>query len=231
LDDFFNNLNVVPPFVVLGRILSATAAGFFIGIERERHHQSAGLRTHMVLALGAALVMVLSMYLPFSFAGKGTMGDPGRLAAQVISGIGFLGAGAIFRYGFSIKGLTTAASIWTTSGIGLTFGAGFYFLGITGTVVLLIILYVFDKIEDFLIEQKNIRLITVRFHSDRLKAKSIIDVIKKFKLDIRQPSIIENVEENTTQVVINCNIDEDFSIRELFESIKSLGNIINIKIE
>ena len=231
MDDFYKGLDVMPPLIVLARILAATAAGFFIGLERERHHQSAGLRTHMVLALGAALMMILSMYIPFSFPGKGAMGDPGRLAAQVISGIGFLGAGAIFRYGFSIKGLTTAASIWTTSGIGLAFGAGFYFLGIVGTIVLFIILYLFDKIEDFLIEQKNIRLLTVIFHSDRLKPKAVIDVIKNSKIDFKQPSIIENIEENTTQVVINCNIDEDFSIRELFESIKSLGSIIKIRIE
>jgi len=231
LDDFYKGLDIIPPLVVLTRVFSATAAGFFIGLERERHHQSAGLRTHMVLALGSASIMILSMYIPFSFAEKGIMGDPGRLAAQVISGIGFLGAGAIFRYGFNIKGLTTAASIWTTSGIGLAFGAGFYFLGIVATVVLFIILYLFEKIEDFLIEQKNIRLLTVIFHSDKIKPKAVIDIIKKFEIDIRQPSIIENVEDNTTQVVINCNIDVDFSIRELFESVKSLGNIIKITIE
>ena len=231
MDDFYKGLDIIPPLVVLTRVFSATAAGFFIGLERERHHQSAGLRTHMVLALGSASIMILSMYIPFSFAEKGIMGDPGRLAAQVISGIGFLGAGAIFRYGFNIKGLTTAASIWTTSGIGLAFGAGFYFLGIVATVVLFIILYLFEKIEDFLIEQKNIRLLTVIFHSDKIKPKTVIDVIKKFEIDIRQPSIIENVEDNTTQVVINCNIDVDFSIRELFESVKSLGNIIKITIE
>lgn len=231
MSEIFTGLDVLPPLTVAIRVAAATLSGFFIGLERETHQQPAGLRTHMVLSLGASVIMILSIYLPLVFIEKGATADPARLAAQVISGIGFLGAGAIFRYGFNIKGLTTAATIWTTSGIGLTFGAGFYFLGIISTILLIVILYVFDKIEDLLIEKKDIRVLTVVFHSDRVKPKNVIDTVRHYIPEMRQPSIIENIEDNNTHVIINCNIDEDFSIRELFEAIKSLGNIIKIKME
>ena len=140
-------------------------------------------------------------------------------------------AGAIFRYGFNIKGLTTAASIWTTSGIGLTFGAGFYFLGVMSTLSLIVILQLFDKIEDWLIEHRHLRVITVVFYSDDLSIERIMGTIKNFDLDIKQVSITENVENETTEIVINCRIDKDLSIQDLFENIKSLGNIKTLRID
>jgi len=93
------------------RILVAAALGAVVGLERERLNQPAGLRTHIILVIGAAMAMVLSANLGYLFARPGTPADPARLAAQVISGIGFLGAGAILRYGFTVKGLTTATSL------------------------------------------------------------------------------------------------------------------------
>lgn len=231
MDEFLKGIELMPPFTVIFRLSAATLAGFFIGLEREKQNQPAGLRTHMVLALGACLIMVLSLYIPLAFSKQYTMSDPARLAAQVISGIGFLGAGAIFRYGFNIKGLTTAAAIWTTSGIGLAFGAGFYFLGTLSTILLIIILYVFDRIEDFLFEQRKMRVLTVIFNAEKLKPKAVIDIVKKYDIRPKQPSITENVEQQTTEVVINCKIDDDFSIRELFEDIKSLGDMKTIRID
>ncbi len=217
--------------MVLTRLAFATLAGFFIGLDRERHSQPAGLRTHMVICLGACLMMVLSVYVPIEYIQKGFSSDPTRLAAQVISGIGFLGAGAIFRFGFNVKGLTTAASIWTTSGIGLCFGAGYFFLGILSTIFLIIILYIFDKIEDHIIERRNWRIITVDFDSKNLSASKIIDSIKTCAANLKQPSIIENVEKNSTEIIVNCKIDEDLDIKDLFERIKSLGHIKTLKID
>jgi len=122
--------------IVLRLILSAIAGGI-VGIEREANHSSAGLRTHILVTLGSTLIMLISMY---GFQGLGSDnsgGEPARLAAQVVSGIGFLGAGTILRTGNSIRGLTTAASIWVCGGIGLAIGNGYYLGGLTTTIIVL----------------------------------------------------------------------------------------------
>ena len=93
------------------RLLVSFVAGMLIGVEREAHSQPAGMRTHILISLGSTLAMLLSIYIPQTFTGFQN-GDPGRIAAQVVTGIGFLGAGAILRFGVNVKGLTTAASIW-----------------------------------------------------------------------------------------------------------------------
>ena len=228
--DSLTGLDIFSPITVVVRLLFAFVAGFLIGFERERHFQPAGLRTHMVLAIGACLIMMVSIYIPNIFLNKPTA-DPGRIVAQVISGIGFLGAGAIFRFGFDVRGVTTAATIWTTSGIGIAFGGGFYVLGSFGTVLLIVILQVFHKIETLLIEKRKLRIITVTFRSDKLGTNEVIDVVNGFYLDIRRISLKENVEEKTTVVVFDTRMEPDFSIGNLFDSIKSLGNIQSVRIE
>ncbi len=126
------------------RILLAAVCGAAIGFERTRRYKEAGIRTHVIVCAAAALLMIVSKY---SFADlsaadgfiSGTTGtDPARIAAQVVTGIGFLGAGVIFKNGSTVKGLTTAAGIWATAGIGLTIGAGLYWIGLFATVLLAI---------------------------------------------------------------------------------------------
>jgi putative Mg2+ transporter-C (MgtC) family protein len=122
--------------IVLRLILSAIAGGI-VGMEREASHRPAGLRTHILVTLGSTLIMLISMY---GFQGLGadnSGGEPARLAAQVVSGIGFLGAGTILRTGNNIRGLTTAASIWVCGGIGLAIGSGYYLGGLTSTIIVL----------------------------------------------------------------------------------------------
>jgi putative Mg2+ transporter-C (MgtC) family protein len=231
LEELLKEFNIFSPWIVITRLAFAVFAGFFIGLDRERHSQPAGLRTHMAISLGACLMMILSIYIPTEYIQKGFASDPTRIAAQVITGIGFLGAGAIFRFGLTVKGLTTAASIWTTSGIGLCFGAGYFFLGSISTIFLIIILYVFDKFEDVIIARRNWRIITVDFDSKNLSGSGIFAVIRDFGISVKQPSIIENLETKSTEVIVSCRIDEDFQIKALFDRIKSLGNIKTIKID
>ncbi|MFO8007947.1 MAG: MgtC/SapB family protein [Candidatus Brocadiia bacterium] len=117
------------PLAALGRILLAALLGSTVGWERERHGRAAGLRTHMLLCLGCALIMLVSLHVPSLFAGQSAEGivraDPGRIAGHALSGLGFLGAGAIIVLGARIRGLTTAAAIWVTAAIGLALGAGY----------------------------------------------------------------------------------------------------------
>jgi putative Mg2+ transporter-C (MgtC) family protein len=121
---------------LLGRLLLAAVLGGAIGAERELNDQAAGLRTHMLLTIGACLFTLISAY---GFGG-GIGTDPSRLAAQIVTGIGFLGGGAIVRHGLTVKGLTTAASIWATASVGVAVGAGEYVLGVGGTVLVTVTL-------------------------------------------------------------------------------------------
>ncbi len=133
------------------RVLIACLFGAAIGFERTRRFKEAGIRTHVIVCAAAALMMIISKYgfadmtipgEPFS-GGRGA--DPARIAAQVVSGISFLGAGVIFKNGNTVKGLTTAAGIWATSGIGLAVGAGMYWLGLFVTVVVALLQYVMHR--------------------------------------------------------------------------------------
>ncbi|MFQ6111520.1 MAG: MgtC/SapB family protein [Nitrospinota bacterium] len=124
------------------KLALAGGLGGVIGFEREMTQQPAGLRTHIILCSGSALIMMVSI-----FMGQTHGADPSRIAAQVVSGIGFLGAGAIIRLGVSIKGLTTAASLWTTAGIGLAVGAGFYLGALLITAIIIIALVLLKGLE------------------------------------------------------------------------------------
>ena len=131
---------------ICARIALAMTIGGIIGWERENSNRPAGLRTHMLVAIGAAVVMMMGEISLEKYANITTM-DPTRLGAQVISGIGFLGAGTIMREGLTVKGLTTAASLWAVACLGLAAGGGFYEPAILGTIAIIITLTIFDYLE------------------------------------------------------------------------------------
>lgn len=131
---------------VTWRLFLAAALGGIIGFEREKHHKGmAGFRTHILVSMGSALIMLVSIYIFEIYSGKAPV-DPARIAAGVVTGIGFLGAGTIIRSGESVKGLTTAASLWTVSGIGLAIGCGFYIAGWASALIAFAALYFLRKI-------------------------------------------------------------------------------------
>ena len=145
-------------FEMVIRLVIAVALGSVIGLERELKNQAAGLRTHIAVVLGAALIMIISKY-GFTDVIINTK-DPARLAAQVVSGIGFLGAGMIIVNRNRVRGLTTAASLWTTAAIGLGVGAGCYVPSVAATLILAITLYGLKFIEDRS-KKKNLKRIRV----------------------------------------------------------------------
>jgi putative Mg2+ transporter-C (MgtC) family protein len=124
------------------RLTVGLVLGAVIGFERELHRQPAGFRTHSLVALGAALFTVVSA---FGFTGDSV--DPTRIAAQIVSGIGFIGAGTILQYRGHIRGLTTAASLWSVAAIGTAAGAGLYVVAVVGTLLILVILSILDRVE------------------------------------------------------------------------------------
>ncbi len=121
--------------ILLLRLSVAALLGGIIGVEREVNNRPAGFRTHILVALGSCLIMIISVYGFIDRGVDGAGGEPARLAAQVVSGIGFLGAGTILRDGTNVRGLTTAASLWLSGGIGLAVGVGFYGAAIFATLL------------------------------------------------------------------------------------------------
>jgi putative Mg2+ transporter-C (MgtC) family protein len=136
---------------ILLKILLAALAGGIVGIEREKHGRPAGLRTHLLVSVGSCLMMIVSeaFYLKYGdLPGTSVVRlDPSRAAAQIITGIGFLGAGVIIKEGFSVRGLTTAACLWLVAGVGMAFGMGMFAAGAIGAIVALLSLIFLKKLE------------------------------------------------------------------------------------
>lgn len=139
--------------VIILRILVSAILSGLIGLEREIKEREAGLRTHILVSVGSTLFMLTSINIGLAYSHAGRV-DPSRIASGVVTGIGFLGAGAIIRYGTSIRGLTTAASIWVVAAIGIAVGAGMYWAGIVTTIVVLAVL-ILSRLEEKLALKKK----------------------------------------------------------------------------
>lgn len=137
---------------MIGRLLLTLLLSGLIGLERQVHRRNAGLRTHILVALGSCLIMLTSMYV-FDIYKESVSLDPARIAAGVITGIGFLGAGTIIRDPEGVRGLTTAASLWVVAGIGLAVGTGFNKIAVIATVLVLIVLHFLRYAENKLFKE------------------------------------------------------------------------------
>jgi putative Mg2+ transporter-C (MgtC) family protein len=153
------------------RLLVAAVLGAAIGLEREIHEHPAGMRTHLLVCVGSAIFTELSIYSfqPPGGANGSVPTDPSRVAAQIVSGIGFLGAGAILKYGTSIRGLTTAASLWATAAIGMATGAGAWAIGAVGAVIVIFSLWPLNVVINRL-RLRDARSLRVRLTLARLDA-------------------------------------------------------------
>lgn len=137
------------------RLLCAMVVGTLIGLEREYTHRPAGLRTHILVALGACVVSILGEMLFLHYSALGATPDPARLSAQVITGVGFLGAGTIMKEGVSVKGLTTAASVWAVACLGIAAGFGYYALAIVGMLFTLATLTIFEALQRRFVHKRS----------------------------------------------------------------------------
>ena len=156
----------IGPWELWVRLVVAAIFGAVVGVEREHHGRSAGFRTQLLVALGAALAMVVSEHFAIEYGDTSSMKsirvDPARIAYGVMGGIGFLGAGAIIRYGVGVRGLTTAASLWCTAAIGLACGCGMYGEAIFSTGIVVFALVVLSKLE-FLIHSRSYKSVIMKF--------------------------------------------------------------------
>jgi len=171
-----NEINNVASVALSGgeiilRLLLATLLGAVIGAEREYTHRPAGIRTHMLVALGACAVMITGQMIFSQYFPLGASPDPARMAAQVIAGVGFLGAGTIIREGSSIRGLTTAASVWSVACLGVAMGAGFYIVGLVGLVLMMLILVTVERLQKRFLQGRLVR------YSFSLKVRNVTAVM------------------------------------------------------
>ena len=174
---------IVDSFVI--RILLAAFLGACIGLERDIRGRSAGLRTNILVCVGSAVFMILSIAIAQDFMSSGgdpVRTDPTRIAAQIITGIGFLGAGAIIKYGMSVMGLTTAACLWITSAIGMASGSGYYDVAVLTTVIAILVLTVLNKVERFY-SKDSYRILKITAHKDT-SVPDLLNAIKSKRVDV-----------------------------------------------
>ncbi|QTD94475.1 MgtC/SapB family protein [Burkholderia anthina] len=172
---------------LLGRLLLAALLGSIVGLERERLNWAAGLRTHMLVCVGSALVMLVSTFGFEDVRGQsGVVLDPSRVAAQVVSGIGFLGAGSILLRGEVVRGLTTAASLWAVAGLGLAAGGGMYVASIGATAIVLVILAGMKPLERRFIAQRQQRTLRLVVEHGGLTLGTLHDTLGTGRVRVKR---------------------------------------------
>jgi putative Mg2+ transporter-C (MgtC) family protein len=194
------------------RLAVAALLSSLVGIERERLQWAAGLRTHMLVGVGAALFMIVSS---FGFediltSGKtNVMLDPSRVAAQVVSGIGFLGAGTILLRRASIRGLTTAASLWAVAAVGLAVGGGLFVAAVAATVLILVILAGIKPLERHLWPSQRFATITMLIDRDATPLARLEDTITDSGLSVRQLEVSEDESSDQDKIEITLGRARD----------------------
>ncbi len=172
------------------RLACAMLVGLVIGTEREYTNRPAGMRTHILVALGACVVSITGEILFHHYQGLGATPDPARLAAQVITGVGFLGAGTIMREGASVKGLTTAASLWAVACLGLASGFGYYAVALLGMVFIFITLTLFEYIQHSIMHTNETSQLFVLQTDDVSGAMELVDKFaRKYRVNVEHMAV------------------------------------------
>ena len=212
-------------FSIILRVNLAVLCGGILGIERGRANQSAGMRTYILVCLGATIVMLTGEYTFYEF----NSGDPARLGAQVISGIGFLGAGSIIVEGNTkVRGLTTAAGLWAAACIGLVIGVGFYSCGIIATIAVYIVISKFRTIANYFTHNDMWLRVYVEFESIS-HIQMVCSVIESFGLQIGDVMLNNPNNSGNYNAIISFKNTENKSDKEISSFIKKLEGIETVK--
>ncbi len=203
------------------RLFLAAVLGGFVGLEREAHGRAAGLRTHILVCVGATLIMLTGVNLVMSFQYSSNI-DPFRMAAQVVSGIGFLGAGTIIRFRASVRGLTTAASLWAVAAIGLSIGSGFYKGAFFATALVLISLFALTRMESKMIKRDWYKTLNLVTKSGPNQLKAIREVLSDYNTEIKDFEI-KKIDED------NVSLELHLKLINLKFSDNIISDILNIK--
>lgn len=225
----------IDPMEITLRLLLAMLLGGLVGVEREQNNHPAGLRTHILVCLGSCLIMLLSIYGFSRFVYETNVRvDPARLAASVITGIGFLGAGTILFTGRAITGLTTAASLWVTAAIGLSVGAGFLYASITATVLVFLILWLVNIIEKRLFGNRSVKVLKIVSEGSAIRLGEISSMLSDHSAEIRNISLEEGQHDGEGRfqtVILSIVLPKRKDLFPLIEQIKALPDIVQISSE
>ncbi|MDR2147749.1 MAG: MgtC/SapB family protein [Tannerella sp.] len=221
-----SEINLETAFV---RLIISFILGASIGIERQIRHREAGLRTFALICLGSTLAMLLSIWIPQTYPNF-LNGDPGRIAAQVLTGIGFLGAGAIIQSHGSIYGLTTAASIWVVAVIGLAAGAGMFLPAVLVTLLTIAVLVTLEYFERVIMISGTNKMLVINCKTATPNIEKINDAIKSFKIHIITSSYEYDYEKNFTVLTYKVNVKFKSTYSGLFARLREIETISQINI-
>ncbi|API92344.1 methyltransferase [Virgibacillus pantothenticus] len=228
MKELFNELLGDHFYIILIRVLVALFLSGLIGFERELKNHSAGFRTHILVGVGSCLMMLLSLF-GFEFFLEeydNIRFDPARIPSYVISGIGFLGAGTIIVYGGTIRGLTTAASIWTVAGLGLVVGAGMYAAAVLTTAIILLSLIFLNNFERLFRRGKSSHVIQIVTVPD-LPVHEVVAVFDKYHMAIKKVEISKS-ENNHRNIYIVIERNTDLDRIALFAEISQINHVRSV---
>lgn len=208
------------------RLLLAALLGSLIGLERERLLWAAGLRTHMLVCVGSCLLMIVSSFgFQDALAMAHTELDPSRVAAQVVSGIGFLGAGSILLRGEVIRGLTTAASLWTVAAIGLSVGGGLYVVSTAATFIILVILIAIKPMERVYRNRVQVHVIKLIAPSQTLSLKKVNEVMGNRAGKVRQFIVEKGNRDDTDSITIELKRTSGTQAKQILEQLLTIDGV------
>lgn len=211
------------------RLVVACLCGACVGFERSRRFKDAGVRTHVMVTLGAALIMIVSKYGFQDIPALEMMKvDASRVASNVVTGVGFLGAGVIFFKGTSIKGLTTAAGIWTTAGIGLALGSGMYFVGIMSAIIMIIAQFFLHRVLKS-VDSYSTSEISVSLQNEPGVIEDFKNQLEQDNLVIQACKIIKNNEEGTVTLKATVRMPHDMDFEDVVRIVENNKRIKSIE--
>ena len=215
IDTFSSQSNFYTSMLL--RLIAACLLGGIIGYEREHVHRPAGFRTHILVCVGSALVMITSEYIYYKFSARVNV-DPARLGAQVISGIGFLGAGTIIKEGVNVKGLTTAASLWAVSCVGIAVGIGFYSGALIATTIIFLTLVVIKKTQGKMGSQKDTRLY-IHTHIKKGEVNAITKLFEEMGVKVKKTDFMSSDRDGEMVLKYTFDISNQITLAELIEAV------------
>ncbi|GHU05848.1 methyltransferase [Spirochaetia bacterium] len=205
-------------------------AGAVVGFERSSRRQVAGFRTHILIAMGACLLMLLSIWLPQEFTDMKN-GDPGRIAAQIVSGIGFLGAGAIIRLGNNVRGLTTAASLWFIAAVGMAIGAGMFAAAAIAEAAGFATLFLLGKIERKIFPVEHVKMLVVSYRTNSPDTKDVLNIVGTSGMRVHSMDVHQGSKDKGTKLRMILSIPESVDSAGIARSIKKSGNVAKVEIK
>ncbi|MDR1972025.1 MAG: MgtC/SapB family protein [Treponema sp.] len=202
-------------------------AGAIIGFERASRRQVAGMRTHVLICMGSTLLMILSIWLPQEFSHLKN-GDPGRIAAQVVSGIGFLGAGAMIRLGNNVRGLTTAASLWLIAAVGMTIGAGLFLGAAIAEGLTLAALWGLGKFESRIFPAERNKTLEFNFKNGDPDINKLLSTVKSFGVRVLSMDVAQAFDQKGAKLRLLVGFPSATDMPRLLRALKTIKGLENV---